>query len=615
MAVIHTLPDDVARRIAAGEVVERPASVVKELLENAVDAGAQSITVTTAGGGEALIEVRDDGSGMSQEDVELAPRNFSTSKIRDADDLQRIATYGFRGEALASISAVSRFEMISSDRGDGEGWRVRIEGKDALVSEPAPHERGTTVRVRDLFFNTPARKRFLRSSVTERKRILETILSFALILPDVEIHFIDDGRRVLDLLPAPGWRERVAAVLGNDVMPHMVDVEASSGPMRVTGFVSLPTHTRANRFSQFFFVNRRSVRERTLVHALQDAYRNVIPYKRYPVAVLSIDMPPEEVDVNVHPSKLEVRVRNERVVFATVRGAVKGALSSRSEPVMAVGMGGARAHEAGHAVADVAIASAWPARPAREERAAPSMFHALPGAESRIRDAFADYESNKPVRGPWAPGAGAAAPERAGAPVAEEVARVAPGDDALYWQFNQTFIFIQVRGGVVVIDQHAAHERILFDLGMRRLEDTAPPSQQILFSIPIELSLRELEVFRSSREVFHKLGFTLEPFGGMSILVRGYPQGLKNWADGRLLLQVFDDIIADRAPGNTLTEKLVASYACRSAIKAGQRLSVEEMKLLADQLFAVDNPYSCPHGRPTIHRLSLDEIERWFHRR
>ena len=615
MAVIHTLPDDVARRIAAGEVVERPASVVKELLENAVDAGAQSITVTTAGGGEALIEVRDDGSGMSQEDVELAPRNFSTSKIRDADDLQRIATYGFRGEALASISAVSRFEMISSDRGDGEGWRVRIEGKDALVSEPAPHERGTTVRVRDLFFNTPARKRFLRSSVTERKRILETILSFALILPDVEIHFIDDGRRVLDLLPAPGWRERVAAVLGNDVMPHMVDVEASSGPMRVTGFVSLPTHTRANRFSQFFFVNRRSVRERTLVHALQDAYRNVIPYKRYPVAVLSIDMPPEEVDVNVHPSKLEVRVRNERVVFATVRGAVKGALSSRSEPVMAVGMGGARAHEAGHAVADVAIASAWPARPAREERAAPSMFHALPGAESRIRDAFADYESNKPVCGPWPPGAGAAAPERAGAPVAEEVARVAPGDDALYWQFNQTFIFIQVRGGVVVIDQHAAHERILFDLGMRRLEDTAPPSQQILFSIPIELSLRELEVFRSSREVFHKLGFTLEPFGGMSILVRGYPQGLKNWADGRLLLQVFDDIIADRAPGNTLTEKLVASYACRSAIKAGQRLSVEEMKLLADQLFAVDNPYSCPHGRPTIHRLSLDEIERWFHRR
>jgi DNA mismatch repair protein MutL len=218
---------------------------------------------------------------------------------------------------------------------------------------------------------------------------------------------------------------------------------------------------------------------------------------------------------------------------------------------------------------------------------------------------------------PAAPAEGAPAPLPfpTRAPGVDDVTRSAPADDSLYWQFNHTFIFIQVRGGVVVIDQHAAHERIIFDRGMRLLEDAASPSQQILFSIPIDLSLRELEVFRSSREVFQKLGFTLEPFGGTSILVRGYPQGNRNWADGRLLLQIFDDILADRAPGDTHTEKLVASFACRSAIKAGQRLSLEEMKLLADQLFAVENPYSCPHGRPTIHRLSLDEIERWFHRR
>lgn len=612
MSVIHTLPDDVARRIAAGEVVERPASVVKELFENAVDAGARSITVTTVGGGESLIEVVDDGTGMSREDVDLAPRNFSTSKIRDADDLHRIVTYGFRGEALASISAVSRFEIVSSDRAGGEGWRVRVEGKHAIVSEPAPHERGTTVRVRDLFFNTPARKRFLKSSITERKRILETILAFALILPDVEIHFIDDGRHVLDLLPAPSWRERVAAVLGNDVMRHMAEVQGSGGSMQVSGFVSLPAHTRANRFSQFFFVNRRAVRERTLVHALQDAYRNVIPYKRYPVAVLSIEMPADEVDVNVHPSKLEVRVRNERIVFASVRASVKSALSARSEPMMAVSVAGGAGAVA--EVADVEADSPWPARAVYS---APSMFPEAPAAQARIRDAFLDYEARKLERASGTATVDSPMPAAGGArtKAGDDVTRVAPGDDALYWQFNQTFIFIQVRGGVVVIDQHAAHERVLFDLGMRRLEDAAPPSQQILFSIPIELSMRELEVFRSSRDVFQKLGFTLEPFGGMSILVRGYPQGLKNWSDGRLLLQIFDDILEDRAPGNTLTEKLVASYACRSAIKAGQRLSVEEMKLLADQLFAVDNPYSCPHGRPTIHRLSLDEIARWFHRR
>jgi len=615
MTVIRTLPDDVARRIAAGEVVERPASVVKELFENAVDAGAKTITVMTVGGGESLIEVRDDGSGMSREDVELAPRNFSTSKISDASDLERIRTYGFRGEALASISAVSRFELISSDATKGEGWRIKIEGKGTVERGPAPHPRGTTVRVQDLFFNTPARKRFLKSSLTERKRILETILSFALILPDVEIHYIDDGRHVLDLLKSSNWKERIAAVLGSTTMRHMVEVEAESNGLRLTGFVSLPSHTRGNRFSQFFFVNRRAVRERTLVHALQDAYRNVIPYKRYPVAVLATDIPAADVDVNVHPSKLEVRVRNERAVFATLRGAVKQALTAKSEAAMPVGVGAVEMEE--NAVA--ASGAGW--NPAVQG----GMFQAA-GNEARIRDAFSDYQHRRDTRAENAADVVAAQvaptwpPATLRVPGAEPAARediapAVPTDDALYWQFNQTYIFIQVRGGVVVIDQHAAHERVIFDWSMRLMQDAAPPSQQILFSIPIELSLRELEVFKTSRTAFQKLGFTLEPFGGTSILVRGYPQGLKNWADGRLLLQIFDDIIADRVPGNTLQEKLLASYACRSAIKAGQRLSVEEMKLLADQLFAVDNPYSCPHGRPTIYRLSLDEIARWFHRR
>jgi DNA mismatch repair protein MutL len=258
-----------------------------------------------------------------------------------------------------------------------------------------------------------------------------------------------------------------------------------------------------------------------------------------------------------------------------------------------------------------------------EESSQATMFQA-PGSDARIRDAFVDYQAHRDARADEKRGAtdsqASAWPPATITPPGAEVKRedvtpVVPADDALYWQFNQTFIFIQVRGGVVVIDQHAAHERVIFDWSMRLMQDAAPPSQQILFSIPIELSLRELEVFKTSRAVFQKLGFTLEPFGGTSILVRGYPQGLKNWADGRLLLQIFDDIIADKAPGDTLNEKLVASYACRSAIKAGQRLSVEEMKLLADQLFAVDNPYSCPHGRPTIYRLSLEEIGRWFHRR
>jgi DNA mismatch repair protein MutL len=613
MAVIKTLPDEVARRIAAGEVVERPASVVKELVENAVDAGARKITVVTAGAGETMIEVRDDGSGMSRDDVEMAPRNFSTSKISCSEDLHRIATYGFRGEALASISAVSRFEIISSKDTGGEGWRLAVEGKETTASEPAPREKGTTVVVRDLFFNTPARKRFLKTALTERKRILEAVLSFALVLPDVEVHYIDDGRHVLDLLAAASWRERVAAVLGATTMKHMVELDtgetATNGALKIGGFVSLPTHTRANRNHQFFFVNRRAVREKTLVHSLQDAYRNVIPFRRFPVAVLSLQIDPEEVDVNVHPSKMEVRVRNEKLLFGELRRSVKAALSARAESTMSVSV----APDGGGTTYDARAGERRPVDvPAQEDDGVKVI-----SLQDRIRDAYTHYEQNRPADAPTNPqlSLGATADDDEGTKEAVETLKGGTGDDALFWQFNNGYIFIQVRGGVVVIDQHAAHERIIFDTTMRQLENQAPPSQQILFSIHLELSLAELEVFRSSSELFERLGFDLEPFGGKSILVRGYPQGLKNWEEGRLLLRVFDDVMNERVPGNTLTEKLVASFACRSAIKAGQKLSVDEMKLLADQLFAADNPYSCPHGRPTIHRLSVEEIEKWFLRR
>lgn len=611
MPRIHTLPDEVTRQIAAGEVVERPASVVKELVENAMDAGARCIHIRTSGAGEDLIEVRDDGRGMAPEDLVLAPRNFSTSKISRSEDLYRLSTYGFRGEALASISSVSRFEIISSDTTSGEGSRIAIEGRQALPAQPAPHERGTTVRVRDLFFNTPARKRFLKTPLTERKRILETILSFALILPDIEWHYIDDNRHVLDLLPSPSWRDRVAGVLGGTTMKHIVTVEQEAAGLAVRGFASLPSYTRSNRMQQYFFVNRRPVREKTLIHALQDAYRNVIPFRRFPVAVLSVEIDPEEVDVNVHPGKMEVRVRNEKLLFGTVRRAIKAAMTSRSEPQIEV----SALPESGKSAPDTHREDSRGLfdRPASEE--GPANVISL---RDRVKDAFGDYMNRGPqAANPHNPPLSLRAEKVADGTreAVEDLKREGAADDQLYWQFNNAFIFIQVRGGIVVIDQHAAHERIIFDNSRKQLEDQAPLSQQILFRIHLELSMAELEVFGSSQHVFKKLGFDLEPFGGKSILVRGYPQGLKNWSEGKLLLQIFDDILQDRIPGDTLTDKVVASFACRSAIKAGRKLSLEEMKLLADQLFATENPYSCPHGRPTIYRISLEDVERWFHRR
>ncbi len=617
MAQIRTLPDEVARCIAAGEVVERPASVVKELVENALDAGANRITVTCGGAGVKLIEVTDNGSGMSREDISLSYHNFSTSKISLPEDLFRISTYGFRGEALASIAAVSRLEIISSDHTGGEGWTVSVEGKTELHSRPAAHEQGTTVRVRDLFYNTPARRKFLKSDLTERKRILEAILCFALISPDLELHYIDDGEHVIDCLPTSSWRERVAAVLGASTMKHMVEVDTSNGPMRVQGFASLPAYTRSHRANQFLYVNRRCVREKTIAHAVQDAYRNVIPPKRFPVLVLSILVPFVDVDANIHPRKLEVRIKNDRFVHETLRRAIKSALSGRVEPAMTAGISSPGQPQPQEAFEPRSAGMGFLADSRSGEGEGPYGDRRVISLKERIKNAYSEFLSRSAVTvdtGSQLSLTGADIETRTG-DEAEASRERFLGEESLFWQFNNTYIFIQVRGGVVIIDQHAAHERIIFDTSKRQLEEEMQVSQQILFPIHLELSMSELEVFRSSQEIFRKLGFDLEPFGGKSILVRGCPQGLKNWNEGRLLLEIFDDIIRDAAPGETHTERVLASFACRSAIKAGQKLSVGEMRLLSDQLFAVENPYSCPHGRPTIQRITLEEIERWFSRR
>lgn len=621
MPAISCLSDEVARQIAAGEVVERPASVVKELIENALDAGAVSLTVEIEGAGNRLIEVRDDGCGMSVEDLVRAPLNFSTSKISSVDDLQRIGSYGFRGEALSSISAVSRMVITTSDSGDGAGWRYAVSGSEQAEPVPAPRERGTTVQVRDLFFNTPARKKFLKTKTTEKRKILETILSYAMIRPEIELHYIDDGKHVLDFLPVDSWRDRVELVLGGTSMKHMVSVQTAHSGLHCTGFVSLPTFTRGNRNYQFLYVNNRLVKEKTIIHAITEAYRNRIPVKRYPVLVLSLSIAPEDVDVNVHPSKLEVRIHNQHMVHEAVRRAIKEALSARSEDSLEVHYtpSGARKTEGPGSGTNLAMPenpteSLFGTAQIRDGGAEDDSESNIISLQSRIKDATALFMKKQFAEADLTPQLSLRSredidQERESVPSLEDRS---PGEEGLFWQFNKSYIFIQVHGGLVIIDQHAAHERIIFDTSRKNLERTVSGSQQLLFPIHLELSLSELEVFKTSRDLFEKLGFVLEPFGGKSILVRGYPQGLKNWNEGRLLLQIFDDIVQDRAPGDTHLDKVLASFACHSAVRAGQRLSLDEMRLLADQLFAVENPYSCPHGRPTIQRIHLSQLEKWF---
>lgn len=626
MPTIACLPDEVARQIAAGEVVERPASVVKELIENSLDAGASSITLQIEDAGTRLIEVRDNGRGMTPDDLVLAPLNFATSKITTAEDLQRISSYGFRGEALSSISAVSKMVITTSDNGDGEGWRYAIEDTAHPKPAPAPRERGTTVQVKQLFYNTPARKKFLKTKATEKRKILETILSYAMIHPDIELHYIDEGKHVLDFLPLDSWRDRIEVVLGGTSMKHMVKIQSAQSGLNCSGFASLPTFTRGNRNYQFLYVNNRLVKEKTIIHAISEAYRNRIPVKRFPVIVLSLIISPEDVDVNVHPSKLEVRIRNERMVHETVRRAIKEALSAVSEHTLdvhyipssglrSVGPPDLPQTDLPENPTESLFGTAFLADGGSDDRSdAGDTESKIISLQSRIKDATAFFMKKHFNDTDLTPQLSLRSREEIDQPdgAVPTLRERSLGEEGLFWQFNKSYIFIQVHGGLVIIDQHAAHERVIFDSSRRNIERSIAGSQQLLFPIHLELSLNELEVFQTSRDLFERMGFVLEPFGGKSILVRGYPQGLKNWEEGRLLLQIFDDIIQDRAPGDTHLDKILASFACHSAVKAGQRLSVEEMRLLADQLFAVENPYSCPHGRPTLQRIALSQIEKWF---
>lgn len=588
MPTIRKLGPQVTSKIAAGEVVERPASVLKELIENSLDAGATRIKVTIGGAGMEMIEVADNGCGMDRTDIKLAPQSFSTSKISKEEDISSLATYGFRGEALASIGSVARMTITSCPQGAEEGVSVQVEGGRMIGVKPAGREAGTTVTVRDLFFNTPARKKFMKSPATERRKLVETLIAYALIHHQVTFHLLEEEKHLYDFVSTASWRERVGSVLGENTMKHMVEVRGEQGYMKLSGFTSLPTYTRGSRDHQYLYINNRLAREKSFIYALTRAYQGVIPADRHPCSVLSLTLPPQQVDVNVHPSKQEVRFSRGAEVHDFVGRTVGVSLSARAS------------------AATVSLPSPESSYDGREESLLPRPARGREEQLAGIREAFADYMENRSPTLDLSP--------QLSLYPGEEVGRKL-GDEGLFWQFNDTYIFIQVRGGLVIIDQHAAHERVIFDAGKKNLEGSIPVSQQILFPIHLELSLSELEVFRASHDVFTKLGFVLEPFGGKSILVRGYPQGLRNWNDGRLLLQIFDDLLADKAPGDSTSEKILASFACHSAIRAGQKIGAEEMRLLADQLFASANPFSCPHGRPTIQRIPLEQIEKWFHRK
>lgn len=615
---IRVLDDATIDRIAAGEVVERPSSVVKELCENALDAGAHRIAVTLRDGGLASIVIEDDGHGIPFRELPLAFERHATSKIASVADIMQVASFGFRGEALAAIASVSRCRLTSRAAAEDVGGLIELDGGAIQRREPAPRNRGTTVVVDDLFYNTPARRKFMKTAQAERRAVVRTVTMLALAHWEVRWQLRDEGETLLDLMPADSLPERARALLGGAVVDHLARFAKESGGFSVAGLASRPTWLRGNREQQFVYVNRRPVESPTLLAAIAQAYKEVVPPGKFPVVIAFLQLPPGEVDVNVHPAKTEVRMLLERQVFGLLKQALQEGLDLRAADHLRPFAGDD----------DGAAASPVPG------------FGAFPGS-SGVARAEADFLREHFQRG------GSAGYEAKGRPRGQgelfglaalrdhepsAVEEPSPLDDAAmppqpdagtslhpapYWQLHRTYIVTQIRGGLVLIDQHNSHERILYNQAKLALEADARgiPTQQLLFPAHLELSPAQLQAYHQRHAELASLGFLIQPFGGQSILVQGIPVSLKNWQDGRLLLDILDDLALDERPSQEQQVDLLASFACHGAIRAGEPLTVPEMQNLVDQLFATDLPLSCPHGRPTLVHFTLEELERRFGRR
>jgi DNA mismatch repair protein MutL len=604
---IRVLDSSTIDRIAAGEVVERPASIVKELVENALDAGASRITINLEDGGLALLSVEDDGHGIPFRDLPLAFERHATSKIATAADIMQVVSFGFRGEALASIASVSQVRCVSRAADEELGGLIEISGGEIVRREPSPRNPGTTITVRDLFYNVPARRKYLKSAQAEKRAIMKLLTQLALAHQDIRWLVKSGSDIALDLRPAGSLTDRARDLLGSSVMEHLARFEMEKGGFSIGGLASRPTWTRGNREQQYLFINRRPVENRALSQAIAQAYREVVPAGRHPVVIAFLQIPLGEVDVNVHPAKTQVRLLLEREIFGMLKKALVDGLSLRQ---------------------------AGDLRPWRDNAEAALSE----GSNERIAEAQDDFLRRYFQRGGSAgyeyKGVPEGQGELFGARSSRSVSDTGQEDGLLepdlsgsqenplhaapFWQLHRTYIVTQIRGGLVLIDQHNSHERILYNEAKKALEARGGgggvSTQQLLFPAHLELTPGQIQAWQTHADQLRSMGFTIEPFGGQSILVQGIPASLKNWNEGRLLLDMLDDLAWDDKPSQENQVDLLASYACHGAVRAGEPLTIPEMQHLVDQLFATDTPLSCPHGRPTLIQFTLAELEKKFGR-
>jgi DNA mismatch repair protein MutL len=687
MGRIRVLPDQVANQIAAGEVVDRPASVVKELLENALDAGATRIRVEVEAGGRRLIRISDDGCGMNRDDALLAFERHATSKLRTADDLLSIATLGFRGEALPSIASVARVTLETATGEEATGTRIEIAGGKILHVDDAALPRGTTLTVADLFFNTPARRKFLRAESTELAHVTALVTHYALAHPEKHFELLSATHTIVSAPPVTRTAERIYQIFGKDLLAQLLPVAAElpleraglpapppwkkipdepardPGVLRLTGFYSRPELQKLNRNSIYIFVNKRLIRDRLLMHAISEAYRNVIPPTSFPVVLLFLEMPPEEVDVNVHPAKTEVRFRQQSLIHDFVRDSLRTALvkarpaagflaaldsaptaSPSLMPPAASHLPGAPDSEPLPLPPD-SDAAAFQAAGADAEafELTPRLPTPVPGKLPFTAQSFHPGElDNQQVWGEAAaalfsqaslPTAGDCSPSSSdayGTNPATETAQVEAEQAAAnlnhlgslrpLGQLRESFILATGDDGLWIIDQHVAHERILFEKILRDRQVEKVMRQRLLMPLLVELKASQMVVFAGIAEELERNGFEVEPFGPQTLAVKAAPVGLEGAALERMLADVIEQSCADSDEPKqnhdltALRTRIAASIACHSAIKVNTPLDPDRMEWLLLELAKTSHPTSCPHGRPIALLYSWKEIQRAFHR-
>jgi len=597
--VIRVLGSELAAQIAAGEVVERPASVVKELLENAIDAGARQISVEILGGGVEQIRITDDGHGIPSEEVELAFQHHATSKVATQEQLDAIATLGFRGEALPSIAAVSRLTLTTRPAQAQAGYQIEKHWGQPVTSGPHASPPGTSVTVADLFGNLPARRKFLKSAATESGRVHDLVSRYALAYPEIRFQLKSGSRTGLST-PGTGKRdEAFLAVYGPEVAGQMLELtgEDPETGYRIDGLAGAAGLNRANRSHMTLLVNRRWIQSRVLIFALEEAYHGLLPEKRYPLAVLNLTLPYSDVDVNCHPAKREVRFHHESRVYSLLQKAVRSALIAES-PVPRMGGAGLPAGGRG---------------PREDTPATTGFFRNTFDRSPFYRDPSGAGLAAK--AGGGAPYSAAGGLESYAGPVdAAATPRQALPLLRVVGQIKLTYIVAESPDGMYLVDQHAAHERVIFDRLRQQAASHSHQSQPLLQPVSVELTPAQLEVLQSNLTSLASHGFQIEPFGESTYLVRAVPSVLNTGDPARSFTDLLD-MVAFEGLMRQQEDALTASLACHSAIRAGKALSDEEMRALLEQLEATDNPHTCPHGRPTLLHFSEYQMERQFGRR